>query len=88
MKLVPFNRDTHKKLLQRGYGYVEIKQLLSGEQSWVSDAKDLQILKALDIVDTLPVNAVFVSLESEKVESFLSADDLHYFVIVDLHEYI
>jgi hypothetical protein len=83
MKLLQFNRDIHKRLQQHGYTHIEIRNKIANEHSWVPDTKDIQLLKALDRVDMLPLTAKFEPIHSEAVESLLSQSDLHCFIIVN-----
>jgi hypothetical protein len=84
MKLVPFNREVVKKLSKEGFTHIEIKPAISKENSWLNDEKDLQVLKALDRIDTMPSNAAYVPIKSEVIEGLLSNKAINCFIIVPM----
>jgi|GEM_PF-1648984 len=85
MKLLPFNKEMRLRLIQRGDRLIEIKEEISGEFSWLSDDKKLQILKAVEnnaqVNRALPGKLEYIS--SERIDHLLSDKSINSYIIVN-----
>lgn len=82
MKLLPFNTETRKRLIQRGYKHIEIKYQIEGEFSWLADDKKLQILKAVENADHPATQTEYIN--SEKIDALLNNEDINSYIIVPI----
>lgn len=82
MKLLPFNKETQQRLMQKGYQQVEIKYVIDAEFSWLSDDKKLQILKAVDSNGAAEPDRL-VCINSENIDAILHNEDVNSFIIVN-----
>ncbi|MBS1687513.1 MAG: hypothetical protein JSS96_02220 [Bacteroidetes bacterium] len=82
MKLLPFNSETRKRLMQKGYQHIEIKYMIDAEFSWLADDKKLQILKAVDSNDTAQPDKLEY-INSESIDALLHNEAVNSFIIVN-----
>ncbi len=83
MRLVQLTRDSYKNLIDNGYAYVELRQMIPADNSWLPNGKDIQILKAVESIDTIPKTSTYFPIKSNQVFNFFADEKANYFVLVD-----